>query len=130
MSEPRWLSLPLVIAIHSDQIREHGGSLGIRDKALLESALDRVRNRFNYESDSDLVTLAAAHGFGIAKNHPFIDGNKRVAFQAMYAFLGINGITITADEEEVVRLVLALASGELSESELVVWLRDNTGQRD
>jgi death on curing protein len=129
VSEPRWLSMQVVVAIHSDQIREHGGSLGVRDKGLLESALDRPRNRFNYESDSDLMALAAAYGFGIAKNHPFVDGNKRVAFQAMYVFLGINGVTITADEEEVVRLVLALASGELSESELGVWLRNNTAQR-
>lgn len=129
MSQPRWLSVPVVIAIHSDQIREHGGSPGIRDKGLLESALDRPRNRFDYESDSDLTELAAAYGFGIAKNHPFVDGNKRVAFQTMYVFLGLNSLTITADEEEVVRLVLALASGDLSESELVVWLRDNTAQR-
>jgi death on curing protein len=121
--------MQVVVAIHSDQIREHGGSLGVRDKGLLESALDRPRNRFNYESDSDLRALAAAYGFGIAKNHPFVDGNKRVAFQAMYVFLGINGVTITADEEEVVRLVLALASGELSESDLGVWLRNNTAQR-
>lgn len=130
MSEPRWLSINVVVAIHSDQIREHGGSLGVRDKGLLESALDRPRNRFYYESDSDLMALAAAYGFGIAKNHPFVDGNKRVAFQAMYVFLGINGVTIMADEEEVVRLVLALASGKLSEGELGVWLRENTAQRD
>jgi death-on-curing protein len=119
----------VVLAIHSDQVREHGGSPGVRDKGLLESALDRPRNRFGYEPDSDLTTLAAAYGFGIAKNHPFVDGNKRIAFQAIYVFLGINGVTITADEEEVVRLVLALASGELSESELGAWLRDNTAQR-
>jgi death-on-curing protein len=129
VNEPSWLSVQVVVAIHSDQIREHGGSLGVRDKGLLESALDRPRNRFNYESDADLTALAAAYGFGIAKNHPFVDGNKRVAFQAMYVFLGINGVGITSDEEEVVRLVLALASGELSESELRVWLRDNTARR-
>ena len=129
MSEPRWLTVQVVIAIHSDQIREHGGSLGVRDKGLRESALDRPRNGFNYEFDSDLMALAAAYGFGIAKDHPFVDGNKRVAFQAMYVFLGINGVTITAGEEEVVRLVTALASGELSESELGVWLRNNTAQR-
>lgn len=119
----------VIPVVHSDQIREHGGAPGVRDKGLLESALDRPRNRFAYESDSDLMTLAAAYGFGIAKNHPFVDGNKRIAFQAMYVFLGINGVTITADEEEVVRLVLALASGELSESELGTWLRDKTAQR-
>lgn len=129
MREPRWLSVQVIVAIHSDQIREHGGRLGVRDKGLLESALDRPRNRFNYESESDLMALAAAYGLGIAKNHPFVDGNKRVAFQAMYVFLGINGVTITADEEEVVRMVLGLASGELSESELGVWLRDYTDRR-
>jgi death-on-curing protein len=119
----------VVLAIHSDQIREHGGSLGVRDKALLESALDRARNRYHYEPDSDLADLAAAYGFGIAKNHPFVDGNKRVAFQAMYVFLGLNGLTITTGEEEVVRLVLALASGDLSEPELVAWLRENADER-
>ena len=129
MNEPRWLSMLVNLAIHSDQVREHGGSPGVRDKGLLESALDQPRNRLGYESDWDLTTLAAAYGFGIAKNHPFVDGNKRIAFQAMYVFLGINGVTIVADEEEVVRLVLALASGELSESELGAWLRDNTAQR-
>ena len=129
MSEPRWLSMLVVLAIHSDQVREHGGAPGVRDKGLLESALNRPRNRFAYESDSDFTTLAAAYGFGIAKNHPFVDGNKRIAFQAMYVFLGINGVTITADEEEVVSLVLALAAGELAESELGAWLRDNTAQR-
>jgi death on curing protein len=126
VSEPRWLSMNVILAIHSDQVREHGGSLGVRDNGLLESALDRPRHRFYYEPDSDPAQLAAAYGIGIAKNHPFVDGNKRVAFQAMYVFLGVNGLTITADEEEVVRLVLALASGELNEEELVAWLRKNT----
>ena len=129
MSEPHWLSMKVLLAIHSDQIREHGGSLGVRDKGLLESALGRPRNRFFYEPGSDPTQLAAAYGFGIAKNHPFIDGNKRVAFQAMYVFLGVNGLTITAEEDEVVHLVLALASGELSEDELVEWLRKNTASR-
>lgn len=101
----------------------------IYPQGLLESALDRTRNRFHYESDSDLIALAASYGFGIANNHPLVDGNKRVVFQAMYVFLGINGIAITADEEEVVRVVLALAAGDLSESELGDWLRGNTGQR-
>lgn len=130
MSEPRWLSMTVILAIHADQIREHGGSTGLRDKGLLSSALDRPRNRLHYETDSDLAALAASYGFGIAKNHPFVDGNKRVAFQAMYVFLGLNGIAIVADEQEVVRLVLQLAAGELSESDLAGWLRDNTAGRD
>jgi death-on-curing protein len=121
--------MAVILAIRSDQIREHGGSLGLREKGLLESALDRPRNRFYYEPGSDLATLAAAYGFAIAKNHPFVDGNKRVAFQAMYVFLGINGLTITAEEQEVVHLVLRLAASELSERELISWLRDNTADR-
>lgn len=129
MSEPRWLSKTVVLAIHADQMRQHGGSLGIREMGLLDSALHRPRNRLHYEPGSDLEILAAAYGFGIARNHPFVDGNKRVAFQAMYVFLGINGLTITADEEEVVRLVFELAAGNLSEAELVDWLRDNTARR-
>lgn len=129
MSEPRWLSMNVILAIHADQVREHGGSLGIRDKGLLESALDRPRNRFHYEPDADSAQLAAAYGFGIAKNHPFVDCNKRVAFQVMYVFLGVNGLTITADEDDVVRLVLALASGELPEDELAAWLRTNITER-
>jgi death on curing protein len=129
VSEPRWLSMTVILAIHSDQIREHGGSLGLREKGLLESALDRPRNRLHYEPDSDLAALAAAYGFGIAKNHPFVDGNKRVAFQAMYVFLSLNGSMINAEEQEVVHLVLSLAAGELRESELASWLRDNTVDR-
>lgn len=129
MNEPRWLSKTVILAIHADQIREHGGSLGIREMGLLESALDRPRNRMNYGSDSDLEILAAAYGFGVARNHPFVDGNKRVAFQAMYVFLGINGLEITADEEEVVRMALALAAGDLTEAELAGWLRNHTARR-
>lgn len=88
-------------AIHSDQVREHGGSLGLRDAGLLESALARPMNRFQYQEDADLCDLAAAYGVGIARNHPFVDGNQRVAFQAMYVFLGLNRLRIDAAEEEV-----------------------------
>lgn len=126
MKEPRWLSETVALTVHADQIREHGGSLGVRDRGLLDSALSRPRNRFVYESGSDLCDLAASHGFGIARNHPFVDGNKRVAFQAMYIFLGLNGLRIDAPEEEVVALILALASGDLDEPELASWLRDHT----
>jgi death-on-curing protein len=118
--------MTVILAIHADQVREHGGRLGTRDEGLLESALDRPRNRFLYEPDSDHATLAAAYGFGIAKNHPFIDGNKRVAFQAMYVFLGLNGYVISAHEEDVVRLVLNLAAGEINEEQLTAWIRKNS----
>ena len=129
MKQPRWLSMTLVLAVHADQVKEYGGSLGLRDRGLLDSALNRPRNRFEYESGSDLWSLAASHGFGIARNHPFVDGNKRAAFQAMYLFLGLNGLRIDAPEEEVVGLMLALASGALDEAELSSWLRDHTSPR-
>lgn len=129
MSEPRWLALVHILAIHSDQIQAHGGSLGLRDRGLLESALERPRSRFHYEPTSDLPSLSASYGFGIAKNHPFVDGNKRVAFQAMYLFLGLNGLRIDASEEEVVATTLALASGDLDEPGLAAWLRDHVTPR-
>jgi death on curing protein len=116
----------MVLAFHSNQIREHGGSLGLRDRGLLESALDRPRNKLHYDPETPLVELVAAYGFGIARNHPFVDGNKRVAFQAMYAFLRLNGLMIEADEPEVVRVILALAAGELDESGLADWLAVHT----
>jgi death on curing protein len=129
VKEPRWLNAPMLRAIHTSQVQEHGGSPGLRDPGLLESALDRPKNRYHYESESDLSSLAASYGFGLARNHPFVDGNKRVAFQAMYVFLGLNGFRIEAEEAEVVRLILALASGDLPEPELAVWLRQHTAAR-
>ncbi len=129
MTEPRWLSVVHVLNIHTDQVQAHGGSLGLRDRGLLESALERPRNRFHYEPDADLAAIAAAYGFGISSNHPFIDGNKRVAFQAMYLFLGLNGFRIDAPEEEVVALVLSLANGVLNEPSLAEWLRQHLSPR-
>jgi death-on-curing protein len=129
VTEPRWLALVHILAVHSDQIQAHGGSLGLRDRGLLESALERPRNRFHYEPTSDVPSLAASYGFGIAKNHPFVDGNKRVAFQAMYLFLGLNGLRIDASEEEVVATILSLASGDLDEPGLAAWLRDHVTPR-
>jgi death-on-curing protein len=129
VTEPRWLSPVHILSIHADQIQAHGGSLGIRDRGLLESALERPRNRLRYEPDSDLPSLAAAYGFGLSSNHPFVDGNKRVAFQAMYLFLGLNGLRIDSPEEEVVTLIIALASGELDESSLADWIRSHVSPR-
>jgi death-on-curing protein len=128
VSQPRWLSTPIVLAFHSNQVQEHGGSLGLRDAALLESALNRPRNKHSYNSDVSLVQLAAAYGFGIARNHPFVDGNKRVAFLAMYVFLRLNGLSIDADEPDVVATMLALAAGELDEDGLAVWLKNHTSR--
>ena len=129
MIEPRWLALVHILAIHSDQIQAHGGFLGLRDRGLLESAIERPRNRLHYDPDVDLSALAAAYGFGLANNHPFVDGNKRVAFQAMYLFLGLNGFRIDSPEEEVVALILSLASGQLNEPDLAAWLRKHITPR-
>lgn len=94
--------------------------MGLRDRSLLESALD---------PEADLASLAASYGFGIAQNHPFVDGNKRVAFQAMYLFLGLNGYRVDAPEEDVVALILALASGQVDEAALAAWLRSHISAR-
>jgi death-on-curing protein len=123
--EPRWLTRAIVEAIHTDQIRQHGGSFGIRDGALLESALGRPRNRWHYEPEVELSELGAAYGFGIAKNHPFIDGNKRAAFQAMYVFMGLNGWRIRASEDEVVSIMESVAAGGADEANLADWLREH-----
>lgn len=123
MKEPIWLDRGLVDMFQEDLIRSHGGSFGLRDAELLESALARPQQRFHYDPEADLAALAASLGFGLAKNHPYVDGNKRVAFSAMGAFLDLNGLDIETDEPEVVAVILDLASGELSEEDLARWLR-------
>jgi len=125
VTEPRWLSSVQIPSIHADQIQSHGGSFGLRDKGLLE----HPRNRFHYDPEPDLMAIAAAYGFGLSGNHPFVDGNKRVAFQAMYLFLGLNGYRIDAPEEDVVTIILSMASGDLDEPALADWLRDHTSPR-
>jgi death-on-curing protein len=124
MNEPDWLSLLVVTAIHDEQLAIHGGSSGIRDESLLESALARPQHKFAYD-DADLPTLAAAYAFGIAKNHPYIDGNKRTALLALYTFLGINGVDFIVAEAEAAAMILALAAGEVSEESLTRWIKDN-----
>ncbi len=123
MKEPRWVSRVVVDAVHIDQLREHGGLPGIRDENVLESALARARNKWEYERTSDLADLAAAYGFGIVTGQPYRDGNKRIGFLAMAIFLGLNGRSLAASEKEVVTTMLAVADGRHSEEELVAWLR-------
>jgi len=134
--EPRWVSRVAVLALHTDQIRAHGGALGLRDRGLLESALDRPKRRVRPASEGErpasegeLCHLAAACGLGIARTRPFVDGNLRVAFLAMHLFLGLNGIRIEAREEEVVALMASLSCGHLDEAELADWLRCRTVPR-
>lgn len=123
--EPRWLSRRLVDAIHFDQLREHGGAAEVRDENALESALARPRDRWHYDPKSDLAGLAAAYAFGLARNHGYVDGNKRVAFLALYTFLALNGRELQASEPEVVEVMLALAAGKLAEDELAAWVRSH-----
>jgi len=111
-------------AIHDAQLREHGGSLGIRDEGLLESALARPRHKFAYARRPDLATLAAAYAFGLAKNHGFVDGNKRAAFMAAYVFLGLNGQDLEAAEPDVVTTMESVADGRVTEAGLAEWIRD------
>jgi death-on-curing protein len=127
--EPRWVSRLVVDAIQTDMLLNHGGVPGLRDEDLLESALARPRQRFTYDATTDLAALAAAYGFGLARNHPYSDGNKRVAFVTMGMFLGLNGLEFTASEAEVVTTLVSLASGTLDEDTLADWIRLNTVKR-
>ena len=123
--EPKWLTRLVVDAVHNDQIREHGGLAGIRDEAALESSLARPLQKWHYQPQTDIPALAAAYAFGLIRNHPYRDGNKRIGFLAMVTFLGINGYDFDASEEDVVTTILSLASGDLSEERLAEWIRAN-----
>lgn len=124
MTEPVWLDRGIVLRAHAEQLAIFGGGTGIRDEGLLESALARPENKWAYE-EVDLAALAAAYAFGISRNHPFIDGNKRTAFTAMIMFLGLNGLDFVAGIPDATSKMLALASGDLDEDALAVWIRSN-----
>ena len=128
MSEPFWLTTAMVLAIHDEQLAIHGGPGGLRDPGMLDSALSRPRNKWAYEG-ADLPELAAAYGFGIARNHPFVDGNKRTSLLAIYTFLGANDIDFVVPEPEAAAMILSLAAGEVSEEGLARWIRDNWPKR-
>jgi death on curing protein len=124
MNEPFWLTRQIIIAIHDEQLAIHGGASGLRDEGLLESALDRPRNKWSYEN-AELPELAAAYAFAIARNHPFVDGNKRTSLLALYTFLGVNGIDFDVPEADAAAMILSLAAGEADEFGLTRWIRDN-----
>ena len=125
MSDPIWVRQDIAIAIHERVLADHGGESGIRDSGLLESALARPQQIHAYD-DPDLATLAAAYAAGIIRNHPFLDGNKRVGFMVAYLFLACNGVTLTATEVSATRAVLDLAAGDMTEAQFAQWLRDHT----
>jgi death-on-curing protein len=125
MKEPVWVRRDVVIAFHDHLLAEHGGSAGIRDEGLLDSALGKPQNLFVYGKPS-LFDLSASYGFGLVKNHPFIDGNKRIGFATASLFLELNGHEFRATEVDVVLRTLALAAGEMSETAYAEWLKANS----
>jgi death-on-curing protein len=124
MSEPEWLDLDIVLDFHAEQLALFGGADGLRDRGLLESALARPINKFAY-GETGLAALAAAYGFGITRNHPFIDGNKRTALASMIVFLGLNGSDLDAPQESATAIMLSLAAGEIAEDGLARWIADH-----
>src|SRR5258708_9594622 len=122
MNEPIWLDVEILIDLHAEQLALFGGPDGIRDQG--KSALGRPLNKFAY-GETDLAALAAAYAFGIARNHPFVDGNKRAAFASIIVFLGLNEIDFDVPAEAATAIILSLAAGEVSEDSLARWIRDN-----
>jgi death-on-curing protein len=128
-TEPRWLSRVAVEAIHTEQLREHGGLPGVRDETALESALARPRQKWHDAEKVDVAVLAAAYGFGLVKNHPYRDGNKRIGFLSIVTFLGMNDHDLDATDAEVISEMVALADGRISEEELADWIRRHSTKR-
>lgn len=128
MTAWRWIDRAVLIAVHEAQLAEHGGGAGLRDAALLESALSRPLNLASY-GEPDAAALAAAYGYGIARNHAFIDGNKRTALVAVELFLKLNGWQLAVTDAECVLTMLAVATGDLTKDEFAAWLRTHAAPR-
>jgi death-on-curing protein len=124
--EPIWLEKQAIIALHDRSLALHGGPPGIRDEGLLDSALQRPLNRFAYENETRLSVLAATYAVGVASNHPFIDGNKRAAYQAMILFLALNEAPLTADRVDATVTMLSVAAGDMDIDTLADWIRRNS----
>jgi len=125
MTEPTWVEKEALLLLHTKSLARFGGVESLRDEGLLDSALARPRNAFHYDDLRDIAGLAASYAFGLAKNHPFVDGNKRMAFMAVGLFLGANSWELTAEPVEAIRAVQALAGGEIGEGEFAAWLKLN-----
>lgn len=121
MADPIWVALDVILAIHDEQLAEHGGQPGVRDQGLLESALSRPRHQLEYGEPS-IPRLAASYAFGISRNHPFLDGNKRTSLVVAELFLELNGYALTASDSQCVTTFLQLAAGDLSEEQLAEWI--------
>lgn len=128
MSEPVWLEEQAILVLHARSIALHGGADGLRDAGLLSSALQRPQNRHHYEGVDDVVELAATYAAALSGNHPFADGNKRAAFQALILFLRLNGRRLTASQSDAALTILALAAGKIGLPELTLWVRANSAE--
>ena len=124
--EPIWLEKQAIITLHDRSLALHGGPSGIRDAGLLESALQRPMNRFFYEGEASIAALAATYAVGVASNHPFVDGNKRAAYQVLILFLALNGAPLRADKSDAINTMLAVAAGQLDIATLTDWIRANS----
>ena len=129
MREPLWVLREVVLDLHEQSLAQFGGSAGIRDEGLLDSALARPRNQFIYDPNADIAKLAAAYGFGLAKNHAFVDGNKRIAFIATALFLRLNGWRLATERLDEIQTMLNLAGGEITEGQFAAWIRSNCEKR-
>ena len=123
MKDPHWVDARGLILLHAESLAEHGGLWGLRDEAALESSLARARHLHNYRKDADIAALAAAYGWGLIRNHPFNDGNKRVGFLAIGLFLGLNGFRLEVDPIESVQIIRRLAENQIGEKALAEWIR-------
>tara|TARA_B100001989_G_scaffold252299_1_gene233891 strand:+ start:1701 stop:2090 length:390 start_codon:yes stop_codon:yes gene_type:complete len=129
MTSYKWIDVQVLRMLHEESLSLHGGGSGVRDEGLFESAMTRPENLAHYNSEADLADLAACYAYGLAKNHPFVDGNKRAAFLSVGLFLGINGYKLTATPVDAIQAVLGLASSEISEEAFALWVRDNITKR-
>lgn len=128
--EPRWISKKALLLLHEESLATFGGAFGLRDEGLLDSALARPRNVHFYNPESTMADLAASYGVGLAKNHAFVDGNKRVAFLSIGVFLAINGLKLAASQLDAIQTILAVAAGELDERGLAAWIQKNSVQNN
>jgi death on curing protein len=125
-AEPRWISKKALLLLHEESLATFGGGSGLRDEGLLDSALARPQNTRAYRPDSTMADLAASYAFGLAKNHAFVDGNKRAAFLSIGMFLALNGLKLVADQVDAIQTILAVAAGELEETGLSAWIQKNS----
>lgn len=123
---PRWINKKALLLLHEESLSHFGGRRGIKDDGLLESALARPQNLLAYNPEADIFVLAASYAYGLARNHAFVDGNKRAAFLSIGIFLAINGYALKADQVDAIQTITALAAGSIEEKDIAAWIRENS----